>query len=203
MILKELAPGDIVLSYKKPDAWNLPGRFFNWKVKRHALNVFGEDCVFPECNHVRIIVGIVGGHTWGFHWTAPTAQFFKAEEWLVDPAYSMVMRDKRGPLDTSALMNACVDHDGSVYDIGDLIDVGFHLPFSLDFGKNNYFCSAGVLMIREFMGRHDPCKTSVERVPPCNWANYPEYFDCVNSVNSVRGIILPEPIQHETIRRMR
>lgn len=204
MILKELYPGDIIESYKKPDDWDFQKQFFNWKIKRHSLNVFGQDCVFPECNHVRIIVGTTGGVTWGFHWTAPTARFFRAEEWMVDPSYSMVMRDRRGPLEPCHLMNACLDHDGSIYDIGDLIDTGFKLPFSLNFGRNNYFCSAGVYMIREFMGRHDPCKTLVERVPPCNWSNYPEIFDCVNAVDSVRsGLILPEPATSESIRRIR
>lgn len=194
----EYKPGDLILSYKAPNKWNLIARFFNWKVKRHAIKTFGEDCIFPECNHVRIVVGKVGDPSWGFHWTAPTARFCKIEPWMSDPEYSMVMTDKRGPLDPDDLMNVCLEHDGSIYDIGDLIDTGFSLPFSFNFGKKNFFCSGGAFMLRKLMGRIDPCPTAVERVPPCLWANLPELFTRVNERKVTDNTIMsPEPARRK------
>ena len=110
---------------------------------------------------------------------------------MSSPEYSMVMRDKRGSLPADGTMNVCVKFDGDIYDIGDLVDTGFKLPFNLNFGPNHYFCSAGAYVVRELMGVVDPRPTAKERIPPCNWANYPEYFTRVNGKN--RPVSLPEP----------
>jgi len=183
-------PGDLILSYKAPKSYDLISRFFNWKVKRHAINVFGKDCIFPECNHVRIVLGSVSGIGWVFHWTFPTARFERVQSWMADPFYSMVMRDKRGPLPQDPLMNCCLNYDGGIYDLGDLVATGFKLPFGIGFGKDNYFCSAGVYAVRDLMGRTDPTKTKTERIPPCNWAN----FDIFERVNGIDGVAMrPEP----------
>lgn len=168
----ELMAGDVIVSCKQGVPWwNLVQRFFNWVLVRYSRRVYGPSCVFPEANHIRIVVGKICGILWVFEWTFPTAKFSIFKPWMVDPSYSKVYRYNHG-FPCLNIANDCIVYDGGLYDAGQLLDAWFGFQRFFDFGKRNYFCSAGARVVQEAILRI-PLFTgiAVSKTPPCSWAN--------------------------------
>lgn len=180
MHVSSLEVGDVIVSRKKVEPWQLVNRFFNWRVKRTSIKTFGPECVFPEANHVRTVVGRdMDDILWGFHWTYPVAKFCKIESWMVDSDYSMVFRYSFGDAPMGDYMNLCLQNEGKVYDVGQLLDTDFGFERFFDFGRRHHYCSSGALMLQlKLLGLSVPIKT--EKAPPCLWANYPDLFHHLN-----------------------
>lgn len=175
--MMELLPLDMAVCQRKVETWYKPRdisqSFFNWRVACHSRHLFPGGEVYG--NHVRIYVGIPaeGMPALGFEWTYPTARFFEWKEWMHQAPYARMCRYIAGPPPASRqVFEACLHHDGTPYDIGQLCDIGLGTRF-LDFGKNMMVCSVGAVHVaQQTTGDLQMFPGIAEReAPPCVFLN--------------------------------
>lgn len=189
MKLKDLRPGDIIVS-KKTAPWYRPDKhLFQWLIREHSLDIYGKECIFPDADHVRIVCGNILETKWVFHWTKPTATFDPAKDWMLDPDYAMIFRHKHAWQPTGVWLNNALPDCGSIYDFGQLLDMAMGFKRFFDFGRKLYVCSVGARVLSEAVLEAPSLfpEVDVQKTPPCSWANS-DMFECVNSSGKVAPI---------------
>jgi len=191
-----LRAGDVLLSYKEPPkTWWPPRvwleRFGHWRLRRYCQKLYPHGDI--RYDHVRLVCGPVlsdnPDRILGFEFTFPHAGFFwfsaDAHHWMYDPNYSKLFRPKDEILDPAfatmsetmrarLLHKACLRWDGTLYDVGQLIDIELGTHGLFDWGRRYKICSVGARIIQEspsILRKPLFPEVEVERTPPCSWAN--------------------------------
>lgn len=190
MKISDLKPGDIIISRKYVSFWKHPIQwFFNWRVKCYSKKIYGPDCKLSGSTHARRAstqsLTRISHWTfpWFFHWTFPCAHFGEIETWMLDPEYALVFRRKEEIMPSADMwQNFFVQFAGNLYNLGKLFDMEFGFKRFFSFGKNHYVCSSGQRMAEEsLLGiKNIFPEVSLDKTPPCSWANHPEQYECVN-----------------------
>lgn len=184
----ELAPGDVILSYKRPPEGLWPpsrilNRFFHKQLIRYSRKIYpAGDVMF---DHVRLFVGHYDRPI-GFEFTAPAARFIEIQPWMLDSAYSKVFRLKRGVILPYTIQGTCLEYDGTLYDFGQLIDTALGLDRFFDWSKKSRYCSAGARRVLERVTKIKPLfpEVKLEKTPPCSFANSPLFGRIQNHVQT-------------------
>ena len=193
MRLKDLKVGDTIISKKATKWYQLINRFFNSRIKRKAIKKYGTKVRFPEANHTRKVVAKIGNLVIVFHWTFPTARFEIAQEWMLDNTYAIVSRYRHDEKPMEEWLEVCLEHEGSAYDLGQLLDMEFSFKRFFDFSRKQNVCSSGSLLLdKEVLELNINVPT--EKALPCLWANHPEHFIVLNAPKSKKGLKV-EPIK--------
>lgn len=190
MNLNELKVGDTIISKKKTKWYQLLNRFFNWRIKVKAIKFFGKDVIFPSANHTRKVVAIFNDTPIIFHWTFPVAKFSIVKPWMLDSNYSIVTRYKLNETNQDEWLLASIPHDGTGYDVGELLDI--ELGFKRFFGVHKkHVCSTGCALLDvNVLGVQ--FGIPIRKVLPCMWANDKD-FEIVNGEPDNTFVKLCEP----------
>lgn len=195
MRISDLKPGDLILSRKRVSFWKHPIQwFFNWRVKCFSKRKYGPNCKLPELTHARRVERVTLPRF--FHWTFPCAHSGETEPWMLDPEYALVFRRKEEIMPSEDMWdNLFVKFAGDLYNLGKLFDMEFGFKRFFSFGRKLYVCSSGQRMAEEFLlGINNIFpEVSLDKTPPCSWANHPEQYECVN----LEGMPMPKTLQFE------
>lgn len=74
----------------------------------------------------------------------------------------------------------CLPWNGSLYDVGQLLDTHFGLHRFFDFGARYHYCSSGARAVLEGGGVLIPDlfpEVRLEKTPPCSFANSPYFVE--------------------------
>jgi len=191
-----LLPGDVLLSYKDPgkDLWP-PSEILN-RIGHHLLLHYGNK-LYPggdnRYDHVRLVCGPIYGDApklvLGFEFTYPAARFFwfpeDPDHWMFGASYSKLFRPKDEaltdsfrelsiPMRARRMHQRCLPWDGTLYDVGQLLDINFGFHRFFDLGSRRKPCSVGARIVQEsggvLLSNLFP-EVKVEKTPPCSWAN--------------------------------
>lgn len=179
--ISDMRPLDYSISYAPPEGWWPPGQGLRqigyWRLRCYGRRIYGHDGVVDK-DHVRVYVGLIDGVPIGFEFTNPAARFFVWREWMNVMPYANIMRRSTFPdISAKEVFNACLPYDGTLYDLGQLLDIDLGTKL-FDFGKKQKVCSAGGRVIGESILKETffP-EVKVERTPPCSWMNSDNWID--------------------------
>ncbi len=185
-----LRPMDVILSYKRiPQAW-WPVKDAWWWPPTRPFEVVADASIlkygrklYPNgdirYNHVRLYLGAAEDIPLIFEFTFPAARIARLEPWMIQAPYGNVFR-YTGPchrLPVPGLLATCLPYIGTLYDLGQLVDIGLGRRI-FDFGKDNMVCSVGVRKIIEtIVGVPELFpNVALDRTPPCSFANSPHFL---------------------------
>jgi hypothetical protein len=198
-----LMPGDVLLSWKQPEhaLWPpraLLERFGHWRLRKYGEKLYPSGDV--RYDHVRIVCGAIYPDAprmiLGFEFTQPSARFFwfpeDPEHWMYGAEYSKLFRPTEQAMTSefkseNIAMQArkmfvkCLPWNGSLYDVGQLLDINFNLHRFFDLGKRNHVCSSGARAVLEGGGVLIPNlfpEVKLNKTPPCSFANS-KFFEAV------------------------
>lgn len=198
-----LMPGDVLLSWKQPEhaLWPpraLLNRYGHWRLRKYGEKLYPSGDV--RYDHVRIVCGAIYPDAprmiLGFEFTQPSARFFWFPEdpghWMYGAEYSKLFRPTEQAMtpefrslnisqQARKMFVKCIPWNGSLYDVGQLLDINFDLHRFFDLGKRNHVCSSGARAVLEGGGVLIPNlfpEVKLNKTPPCSFANS-KFFEAV------------------------